>query len=255
MEGYVTQKKFKEFTEGVLQYMKRHSGDKDIINDLKIRLCDAEKQISALKEQTSKFTSEKENNPLINRTEKLEEEIHKLRLEKQKATNDIEEIENKLLLMQKESQDTKESQNMIGRVSTSTNTNYNRKCRKCDKVFQHRSEFVDHIKKEHKSTLKCTRCDERFNENHKLEEHIHLNHDKCPQYKCVTCDKVFAMEWRLKKHKEGHNIRRKKCHYYNNQKPCPFEIVGCKFKHEDAKLCHHGENCTQHLCQFKHQTH
>ena len=62
------------------------------------------------------------------------------------------------------------------------------------------------------------------------------------------------LEWRLKKHREGHgNDSQKYCHYFNNQKSCPFEEIGCMFKHEDSPICFFGPKCENRLCQFKHK--
>ena len=48
----------------------------------------------------------------------------------------------------------------------------------------------------------------------------------------------------------GHETERF-CHYYNNQKNCPYEDIGCKFKHEWAPDCKFL-TCKNILCQFKH---
>ena len=42
------------------------------------------------------------------------------------------------------------------------------------------------------------------------------------------------------------------CHYYNNQKECPFFKVGCMFKHERSGKCKFN-NCSRKLCQFEHE--
>ena len=41
------------------------------------------------------------------------------------------------------------------------------------------------------------------------------------------------------------------CHYFNNDKPCPYE-GRCKYIHEDSTPCRVGEDCQRYLCQFKH---
>ena len=48
------------------------------------------------------------------------------------------------------------------------------------------------------------------------------------------------------------HVTNKYCHYYNNQKTCPFELLRCKFKHEESPLCKF-KNCFNPLCQFKHE--
>ena len=64
----------------------------------------------------------------------------------------------------------------------------------------------------------------------------------------------FHLKWRLKKHEQNHtkNSRAGYCHYYNNQKECPFVNAGCMFKHVKSGLCQ-NKNCTRPLCQFEHR--
>ena len=45
----------------------------------------------------------------------------------------------------------------------------------------------------------------------------------------------------------------KKCHYFNNQKICPFEQIGCMFLHLPAGECRNSESCTMKLCSFEHK--
>ena len=42
------------------------------------------------------------------------------------------------------------------------------------------------------------------------------------------------------------------CHYFNNEKNCPYDKLGCKFLHQHAERCYFGEKCKNKLCQFKH---
>ena len=44
----------------------------------------------------------------------------------------------------------------------------------------------------------------------------------------------------------------KYCHYFNNSKHCPFEEVGCMFKHAVSENCRFKKNCKIKLCQFQH---
>ena len=44
----------------------------------------------------------------------------------------------------------------------------------------------------------------------------------------------------------------KYCHYFNNQKSCPFELLGCKFKHEESPTCKF-QNRFNSLCPFRHK--
>ena len=52
------------------------------------------------------------------------------------------------------------------------------------------------------------------------------------EFKCEVCNKEFYLEWQLKKHMAGHSDQTKICKYYSRKMPCPFDIIGCKFKHE-----------------------
>ena len=55
-------------------------------------------------------------------------------------------------------------------------------------------------------------------------------------YNCTLCDKTFHRKWRLAKHELAHNsLNVKFCHYFNNGKDCPYEEIGCMFKHEPSK--------------------
>ena len=88
----------------------------------------------------------------------------------------------------------------------------------------------------------CTICGTSFLQNHELETE---------RFNCTKCEKEFVLKWRLKKHMSVHATN-KYCHYYNNQKTCPFELLGCKFKHEESATCKF-KNCSNSLCQFKHE--
>ena len=62
------------------------------------------------------------------------------------------------------------------------------------------------------------------------------------------------IKWRLNKHQiiqDSPNIN--KCHYFNNQKTCPFEPIGCMFLHLSAGPCKNRESCTMKLCSFEHE--
>ena len=48
----------------------------------------------------------------------------------------------------------------------------------------------------------------------------------------------FYLKWRLEKHMTGHEkLDSKFCHYFNNNKTCPFEQIGCMFKHAKSRKC------------------
>ena len=54
-------------------------------------------------------------------------------------------------------------------------------------------------------------------------------------------------------HMQGHsNGSDKFCHYFNNDKNCPFEKIGCMVLHQDPEVCYFRVKCRNKLCQFKH---
>ena len=106
---------------------------------------------------------------------------------------------------------------------------------------------------ERKVSIKCDECGETFIQACHLEEHME-GHGNVKQHDCSLCGKQFFLKWRLKKHMELHseNSRTKYCHYFNNAKECPFDKIGCMFRHENSKKCNF-EECNRKLCQFTHK--
>ena len=102
-------------------------------------------------------------------------------------------------------------------------------------------------------TLNCEHCDVKFNKAIDLETHME-EHGLVKKHACDVCEKKFHLKWRLKKHEQNHfnDSRAGYCHYYNNQKECPFIDAGCMFNHEKSGLCQ-TKNCTRTLCQFEHK--
>ena len=89
------------------------------------------------------------------------------------------------------------------------------------------------MKNSHHQRIKCDSCSKQFVKISDLEEHIKIKHEEYQTYKCEVCSKTFITNWRLQKHGKMHlkdNIRH--CHYYKNNRHCPFENLGCKFQHE-----------------------
>ena len=105
-------------------------------------------------------------------------------------------------------------------------------CTICDQTFSFKKMLKKHNQTYHTPWIKCKLCDKTFEKTCDLESHIKVDHDSVETLQCEKCDKTFALAWRFKKHQDIHtnkNIR--KCHYYNNQKCCPFEVIGCMFDH------------------------
>ena len=126
-------------------------------------------------------------------------------------------------------------------------------CKECGKIFSCKTDLTRHIKITHPKEFKCKICEKTFCDSWKLELHSKLHTEILP-FKCHVCQKLFFVEWRLRKHVLGHDKERKCCHFFNNGKVCPYEEIGCKFKHEESNECRYGQNCYIKLCQFKHSS-
>ena len=82
---------------------------------------------------------------------------------------------------------------------------------------------------------------------------IHLKSQK--KFECYQCGKSFVLEWRLKKHMSIHySFEIKGCHYFNNDKECPYENIGCMFSHQLAGICKYAKSCKNSLCSFQHKS-
>ena len=123
----------------------------------------------------------------------------------------------------------------------------------CDKTAKGKPNQKEHTKPMHPKTYECEICDKTFTESWKMEEHLEHHGNERP-FKCSICEKGFYMKWRMEKHTSDHRVDIKSCHYFNNDKPCPYDKVGCKFKHETAPECRFNLKCTFNLCQFTHTT-
>ena len=84
--------------------------------------------------------------------------------------------------------------------------------------------------------IKCDQCHETFEKNCDLEHHME-DHEKAKEHKCDVCRKEFFLRWRLKKHMKVHTDEAQFCHFFNNEKDCPYELIGCMFKHERSGKC------------------
>jgi hypothetical protein len=82
------------------------------------------------------------------------------------------------------------------------------------------------------SQQKCGECGEIFDKNSDFEVHMEEAHKVNKTYKCEVCGKMFLHEWRLRKHGNVHKENPKKCKFFLNKEPCPFDRIGCKFDHD-----------------------
>ena len=126
-------------------------------------------------------------------------------------------------------------------------------CRVCGQNFGNKGQLKEHIQRNHPKIYRCKECDETFDECWKLEKHLKL-HESARTFNCKVCGKEFHTKWRMEKHTESHSKVGKFCHYFNNGKACPYDDLGCMFRHEDSNKCKHDNYCDFVLCQYKHTT-
>ena len=93
-----------------------------------------------------------------------------------------------------------------------------------------------------------------FRENHMLEAHMANVHNHEKSHKCDICGaKFYLTKWRPQKHMTTHEGNKTRfCHYYNNNKSCPFFEIGCKFLHKKSEECSFKDNCGLDKCQYRH---
>ena len=128
------------------------------------------------------------------------------------------------------------------------------KCKRCQEKFQSEKGLNNHKASCQSQMIKCTVCTKIFSKNNELEAHIKSEHEEVEKFQCEKCDMTFVLKWRFEKHTKMHqeNQNNKFCHYFNNDKKCPFSYIGCMFKHEDSVMCKYNKKCNRMLCQFKH---
>ena len=141
--------------------------------------------------------------------------------------------------------------NKLIRFSLASPSSFNRTCKICGISVEGKNNWIQHKRDNHGKTFKCKFCDEAFCESWKLESHMKL-HESAKTFNCTICNKVFYMKWRLDKHVTSHDQNQKFCHFFNNNKVCPFENIGCMFRHEESSECRFQTSCNLKRCQFKH---
>ena len=68
----------------------------------------------------------------------------------------------------------------------------------------------------------------------------------------IECVCEYNYEGLLEKHNRAvHGNIKIFCHYFNNDKDCPFEDQ-CIFAHEESPACKFGGGCERILCMFQH---
>jgi len=107
-------------------------------------------------------------------------------------------------------------------------------CRKCDYKSSSKKSLKKHVKTQHPARIQCDFCDENFETNFDLETHVEDEHQAKKNFKCEVCNKDFFLQWRFDKHKSVHLETTKACHFNSSKKFCPFQRIGCKFRHDEA---------------------
>ena len=127
-------------------------------------------------------------------------------------------------------------------------------CKVCKLKLDSLERLQTHMKTDHAPKYKCKHCDEEHVNSYHLELHLLSKHKEEKPLKCDQCEAKFMLKWRLEKHKSVHQEENKTrtCHFYNNNKKCPFIQHGCKFLHKEATQCKFAEKCERSMCQFKH---
>ena len=126
-------------------------------------------------------------------------------------------------------------------------------CNYCTMNFNNYDSLKSHIACNHLRAFKCQHCDRRFRKCYDLEEHLVNVHEEEKMYNCDICELRFVTNWRYKKHIDAHNNNKARtCHYFNNNKDCPYAKRGCKFQHKMADQCQFTNTCTRKMCQFQH---
>ena len=78
--------------------------------------------------------------------------------------------------------------------------------------------------------------------------------NKCRKsFKYKVYSQEFHLQGRLTKHQELHENNNVRFSYYLNNIDCPYEELGCMFRHESAPSCTFKEACHRKLCQFQHK--
>ena len=131
---------------------------------------------------------------------------------------EFKELQDEVKLLRSQEENTRIQKNQI-------------ECKDCGKCFTSKAVLKKHLVQVHPKVVDCKLCDQSFSYNHELEVHVKC-HGVKNEFKCEVCNKEFYLEWRFKKHVTVHSDQTKPCKYNSRKMPCPFDIIGCKFKHE-----------------------
>jgi len=125
------------------------------------------------------------------------------------------------------------------------------KCSSCSKKFEELTDLQNHKKEEGtcQANFKCEECGKTFRSENQLDIHK----KKHIRFECEDCECEYRYEGLLEKHNQAvHRNVKIFCHYFNNDKDCPFDDQ-CIFAHDEAPACKFGGGCERILCMFQHE--
>ena len=130
-------------------------------------------------------------------------------------------------------------------------TKFTFRCNKCNKKFENIKDLQNHRKEESscETSFKCDECGKTFRNQNQLDLH-EKRHEK---FECEECEMEYNFESLLEKHNEAvHGSMKIFCHYFNNDKDCPFDDQ-CIFAHEESPACKYEKGCERIMCMFQHE--
>ena len=168
----------------------------------------------------------------------LEKEFQSLKTEFVGAMSKIDDLINKYSSLEKKYEKS---------INRSKRVNF--KCHNCGEKFENVSDLKQHKSDGCKGNFECEECDRTFVKENQLEKHKVIH----KKFECDDCERIFKCEAILEKHKQAvHEDVTLYCHYFNNNKDCPFDDE-CIFLHEDSEDCKFGNVCERTLCMYKHE--
>ena len=187
---------------------------------------------------------------ILERIEAIEQEklTNQLRIEALenwviKLDHQIKEVSEKIEKHQENSEECNANSILVEKIA-SLESNVN-------SLFSKENEQAPKIYEAGNESINCKECDAKFSKNCDFEKHMVNEHQQEKEFTCDDCGKRFYLSWRLKKHVEMHKKESKACHYFNNNKVCPYNEIGCMFEHKKLGLCGR-KTCTRNLCPFQH---
>ena len=126
------------------------------------------------------------------------------------------------------------------------------KCIFCEQECENIKDLQKHKEEKHATLteFKCGECERCFKSEKKLEDHK-KTHEK---FECDECDKIFKYERLLERHVNAVHSDSDYiifCHYYNNDKECPFGDY-CLYEHKESEKCKFRKGCERIMCMYRH---